>query len=433
MTTPDQKTGSASGGFGAFRSRDFSLYFVSRLLALIAAEMQITTVGWQVYRLTGEPLDLGFVGLAQFLPFALLFLVSGLAADRFPRIRILTLCIALQTGCAIAFFLLDRSGQASFAAMLGVLVPLGIARAFAMPAHQAIIPSLVPERDLPNAIAWNSSGNQACRIAGPTIAGIMIAICDAAGLGEGPVYAAVAAMFAAATMFTLLIRARPRIGPVAPVTLFNLLAGLRFIGTRQVILGAIGLDLFAVLFGGVTALLPVFARDILDVGAEGFGLLRSSLTVGALLGALLLTQRPIRRHAGRKLLLAVAIFGAGSIVFGLSTNFWLSMAALFIMGAADSVSVFVRLNLVQIITPDEMRGRVSAVNGVFIGASNELGEFESGVTAHWWGTVPAVIVGGAATCLVAILFAAIFRDLRRVDSLDADNLIRRYRDMRPAA
>jgi len=433
LTTLDEKARSKTGGFGAFKSRDFALYFPGRLLALIAAEMQITTVGWQVYRLTGEPLDLGFVGLAQFLPFALLFLVSGMVADRFSRIRILTFCISLQTLCAIAFFLLDRGGTASFQTMLGVLVLLGIARAFALPAQQAIIPSLVPDRDLPNAIAWNSSGNQACRIAGPTLAGIMIAALDAAGIGEGPVYAVVAVLFFTSTVLTLLIRSKPRSGPVTPVTVGNLLGGLRFIGTRQVILGAIGLDLFAVLFGGVTALLPVFARDILDVGAEGFGLLRSSFTVGALLGALLLTQRPIRRRAGFKLLCAVSVFGAGSIVFGLSTSFWLSMAALFVMGAADSISVFVRLNLVQIITPDDMRGRVSAVNGVFIGASNELGEFESGVTAHWWGTVPAVIVGGAATCLVAAVFAAVFRDLRRVDTLDSDDLVRRYRDPRPVA
>lgn len=433
MTATDKRVRPRASGFDAFKSRDFALYFPGRLLALTAAEIQITTVGWQVYRLTGEPLDLGFIGLAQFLPFALLFLVSGMVADRFSRIRILTCCIALQTLCATAFFLLDYGGTASFSTMLAVLVLLGIARAFALPAQQAVIPSLVPDRDLPNAIAWNSSGNQACRIAGPTIAGILIAVLDAGGMGEGPIYALVAAMFFASTVLTLLIRSKPRTGPVAPVTISNLMAGLHFIGTRQVILGAIGLDLFAVLFGGVTALLPVFARDILDVGAEGFGLLRSSFTVGALLGALLLTQRPIRTRAGLKLLLAVATFGAGSIVFGLSTSFWLSMAALFVMGAADSISVFVRLNLVQIITPDDMRGRVSAVNGVFIGASNELGEFESGVTAHWWGTVPAVVVGGAATCLVAALFAMVFRDLRRVDTLDAEDLIRRYRNPRPAA
>ena len=396
----------APGGFAAFGSRDFALYFPGRLLALTAAEIQITTVGWQVYRLTGEALDLGLVGLAQFLPFALLFLVSGLVADRFSRIRIVTGCISLQAICAISFFLLSLDSEVQFLPMLGVLILLGIARAFAMPAQLAIVPMLVPDHHLPNAIAWNSSGNQATRIAGPTIAGLLIAACDAAGLGESPVYGFAAILFVIATGLTLLIRVRRPMAGQIPVSLESLLAGLRFIATRQVILGAIGLDLFAVLFGGVTALLPIYARDILQVGAEGFGLLRSSLTVGALLGALTLTQRPIRRHAGIKLLGTVFVFGAASIVFGISTSFWLSMAALFVMGAADSISVYVRINLVQIITPDEMRGRVGAVNGVFIGASNELGEFESGVTAHWWGTVPAVIVGGAATCGVALLFAA---------------------------
>lgn len=418
--------GGGASGFGAFRHRDFRLYWVARILALVAAEMQITTVGWQVYRLTGRELDLGLIGLAQFAPFALLFLISGLVADRLPRLRILAGCMAVQMACATAFLLLARAG-ASFDTMLIVLVVLGITRAFQMPALAAVVPALVPPRVLANAIAWSSSGNQMARIAGPTVAGLGIAAGEALGMGETPVYATVVVLFGLGLALMLCVRSRGQILNRDPVSLATLTLGLRFICTRQVILGAIGLDLLAVLFGGAIALLPIYARDILQVGSEGFGLLRSSYTVGGLACALTLTQRPIRRHAGVKLLLAVAVFGASIIVFGASTSFPLSLAALFVMGAADSISVYVRSNLVQVITPDEMRGRVGAVNGVFIGASNELGEFESGLTAHWWGTVPAVVIGGAVTLSIAAVFAVAFPKLRGVDSLDPEDLVRRYR------
>ncbi len=416
----------SASGMGAFRYRDFRLYWLARILALVAAEMQITTVGWQVYRMTGRELDLGLIGLAQFAPFALLFLVSGLVADRLPRLRILAGCMCVQMICATAFLLLARAG-ASFDTMLLVLVLLGIARAFQMPALAAVLPTLVPAQVLANAIAWSSSGNQAARIAGPTVAGLGIALGEAFELGETPVYAAVVALFGLGLSLMLAVRSRGQVLNRDPISIATLTLGLRFIWSRQVILGAIGLDLLAVLFGGAIALLPVYARDILQVGSEGFGLLRSSYTVGGLAGALLLTQVPIRRHAGAKLLVAVAVFGLSIIVFGASTSFLLSLAALFVMGAADSISVYVRSNLVQVITPDDMRGRVGAVNGVFIGASNELGEFESGVTAHWWGTVPAVVIGGAITVGVVALFALVFPRLRGVDSLDPDDLVRRYR------
>ncbi len=417
----------AASGIGAFRHRDFRLYWIARILALVAVEMQITTVGWQVYRLTGRELDLGLIGLAQFAPFALLFLISGLVADRVPRLRILAVCLAVQMICAAVFLFLARAG-ASFDTMLIVLVVLGIARAFQMPALAAVVPTLVPPGVLANAIAWSSSGNQMARIVGPTIAGLGIAAGDSLGMSETPVYSAVVALFGSALGLMLLVRSRGQVLNRDPVSIATLTLGLRFICKRQVLLGAIGLDLLAVLFGGAIALLPVYARDILNVGSEGFGLLRSSYTVGGLACALILTQRPIRRHAGAKLLFAVALFGASITIFGLSSSFPLSLAALFVMGSADAISVYVRSNLVQIITPDEMRGRVGAVNGVFIGASNELGEFESGLTAHWWGAVPAVVVGGALTLGIALLFAAAFPKLRRVDSLDPDDLVRRYRD-----
>ena len=415
-------------GVAAFRHRDYLLFWISRVCGTLAVEMQITAVGWQVYRLTGRELDLGLVGLAQFAPFALLFLVTGMVADRFSRVRIMVVCVFIQTLCAGSFFAITLTGNATFGLIFSILIVLGLGRAFQTPAQQSIIPVLVPREDVANAIAWNSSGLQMARIIGPTIAGILIAVGDATGVDEVPVYALVTVLFLAATLLALFIRSRAQVTSRAPISLDTLLAGLRFIRSRQIILGAIGLDLFAVLFGGAIALLPVFAKDILDVGAEGFGVLRSAFTFGGFLGALILTQRPITRRAGARLLSAVAVFGAAVIVFGLSEIFWLSMAALFVMGLSDAISVFIRNNLVQIITPDDMLGRVSAVNGVFIGASNELGEFESGVTAHWWGTVPAVVVGGAVTVAVAAAFTWAMPQLRRVDSLDPNELIRRYRD-----
>lgn len=404
----------------AFRHIDYRRFWIARFLGVLAVDMQITAVSWQVYQLTGEPLDLGLVGLAQFAPFLLLFLVAGAAADRFQRKLIMSVCVTIQALCAIAFFWMTFTDNASFPAIFTILIFLGIARAFQSPAQQAIVPLLVPRHHFSNAVAWNSSGFQMARIAGPGIAGLMIIA------GEQWVYATVVILLTLSALFTFSIQANTQIISTAPINISNLFAGLRFIVKRQILIGAIGLDLFAVLLGGATALLPIFAVDILDVGSAGFGILRAMHMLGAFCGALFLTQVPIRRHAGIKLLVAVAIFGAGIIVFGLSTSFWLSLVALLILGAADSMSVFIRNNLVQIITPDNMRGRVSAVSSVFIGASNELGEFESGVTADWWGVVPAVIVGGVGTIFVSALFARIFPQLRSVDSLDPDDLVKRY-------
>jgi MFS family permease len=295
----------------------------------------------------------------------------------------------------------------------------------------AIVPNLVPSADLANAIAWSSSGFQMARIIGPTIAGLLIAFGAARGEDEFFVYILAAVVFVVATILAAMVRSPVQVISQTPISISNILAGFKFIASRQVIFGAIGLDLFAVLFGGAIALLPVYATTILNVGADGFGILRSAFTFGGFVGALYMTQRPVARYAGKKLLIAVGIFGLGVTVFGVSETFWLSLVALVIMGLADSVSVFIRQNLVQIITPDEMRGRVSAVTAVFIGASNELGEFESGVTAHWWGTVPAVVVGGVATITVAVSFAWLFPQLRQVDRLEPDDLIRKYRDPTP--
>jgi MFS family permease len=416
----------------AFRHRDFRYFWATRVCGILATEMLITTVGWQVYRLTASELNLGLIGFAQFAPFALLFLVSGVAADRLPRMRIILGCVALQTVCAATLLWGTWSGALDFGTILAVLVPFGVARAFQAPAQMAIVPNLVPKEDLANAIAWSASGFQMARIFGPTISGLLIAWGAARGEDELAVYILSVAVFVLATTLAAMVRRPVQVVSTAPINIENILGGFRFIASRQVIFGAIGLDLFAVLFGGAIALLPVYAKDILGVGAEGFGLLRSAFTAGSFLGALYMTQNPITRRAGVKLLCAVGTFGLGVIVFGLSEIFWLSLGALMVMGLADAISVFVRQNLVQIITPDEMRGRVSAVTAVFIGASNELGEFESGVTAHWWGTVPAVVVGGAATVAVAASFAWLFPKLRLVDSLDPDELIAKYRDAPPS-
>lgn len=424
------RPGGRLSGNRAWRHADFRWFISARVLSQLAIDSQIAAVGWQVYRLTGSELNLGLVGLAQFAPVALLFIVAGLAADRLPRARIYLGCLVLQFVAATALFGLTLAGNEDFSLILGVLVLLGTARAFQLPVQQAIVPNLVPAADFPNAIAWSSSGSQMARVAGPSLAGLIIGFFGSSETGnEAAVFGLVSLLLIVASICAALIRAPVQLRSREPITLENMFAGLRFIWSRQVILGATVLDLFAVLFGGVLALLPVYARDILQVGPEGFGVLRSTFTGGAFLGALILTQVPIRRRAGVRLLATVAIFGVGVIVFGLSEIFWLSLGALFVMGLADSMSVFIRQNLVQIITPDEMRGRVSAVASLFINASNELGEARAGTTAEWWGTVPAVVIGGSVTLGVALLCSIGMPRLRGVDRLDAEDLVRRYRDL----
>ena len=370
-------------GFIAFRHRNYTFYWFARVLGVLAIEMQITAVSWQVWKLTGEPLALGLVGLAQFAPFAFLFIVSGMAADRFPRARILIGCVSIETICALSFFYITITGIVSFPLIFGVLVLLGVARAFQSPAQWALLPVLIPEEQYPNAMAWSSAGHSTARIAGPGVAGLLLIA------GTEIVYGVVVVLLVLSTIFTLLLRVKTQIISKDPITIENLSIGLRFIFSRQVVLGSVLLDLFAVLLGGARALLPIFADQILLVGAVGFGSLRAADMVGALVCMLFLTQMPIRRHAGIKLLATVGLFGITIMIFGLSTSFWVSLAALFFMGASDAISVFIRNNVVMVVAPDEIRGRVTAINSVFIGASNEVGEFESGVTADWWGTVPA--------------------------------------------
>jgi MFS family permease len=387
----------------------FTRFLSARLLASVAVQMQTVAVGWQVYAITGNPLDLGLIGLSQFLPFVLLVLPAGHVADRHNRALILASCIALEFFCALALLAFTLSGLAVVWPVFAVMVVFGVARAFSMPAGQAIMPNLVPPALFSRAVAVNSSTWQLSTIAGPAIGGLVYLA------GPDVVYASVAGLLATAFLFVVGVKTEKPARPDTPDTWHTLLEGLRFVWRKKVILGAVSLDLFAVLFGGAVALLPAIASDILHVGPDGFGWLRGGPGICAAVIALALAWRPITRHVGAMMFAGVAVFGVATVVFGLSTNFALSLLALVVIGASDMVSVYIRHMLVQLETPDAIRGRVSAVNAVFIGASNELGDFESGVTAAWWGLKPAVVVGGVASVAIAGLWMRWFPALRRID------------------
>jgi MFS family permease len=397
---------------GALSFRDFRFFLAMRLPTSLAVQMQSVAVGWQVYDISHKPLSLGLVGLAQFLPVFGFALVAGHVADRFDRRRILMACIGLQLLCALLLLAIMVGGTRDVRPIYAVLVLFGTARAFSAPAIQSILPNLVPRELLGKAFAWNSSSFQAMTIAGPALGGLIYA------LGAGAVYAVSAALFSLSLVAALALRSPPTQSDGRGMDLNSLLAGIRFIRSKPAIAGAISLDLFAVLFGGATALLPIYARDILVIGPLGLGLLRSAPAVGAVVVGLILAHRSLGRHAGRTMFAAVGLFGVATIVFGLSRNFIVSLVALAVLGASDMVSVFVRQNLVQRSTPDAMRGRVNGVNFLFIGASNELGEMESGVTAAWLGSIEAVIVGGIGTLVVMGLWLWMFPPLRRVGRLE---------------
>ena len=406
MALPDS-TGAPLGRLLQYPA--FTRFLSARLLASVAVQMQTVAVGWQVYAITGNPLDLGLIGLSQFLPFVLLVLPAGHVADRHHRALILALCIALEFFCALALLAFTLSGLAVAWPVFAVMVVFGVARAFSMPAGQAIMPNLVPPSLFSRAVAVNSSTWQVSTIAGPAIGGLVYLA------GPDVVYASVAGLLAAAFLFVVGVKTEKPARPDTPDTWHTLLEGLRFVWRRKVILGAVSLDLFAVLFGGAVALLPAIASDILHVGPDGFGWLRAAPGIGAAVIALALAWRPISRHVGAMMFAGVAVFGVATVVFGLSTSYLLSLFALVVIGASDMVSVYIRHMLVQLETPDAIRGRVSAVNAVFIGASNELGDFESGVTAAWWGLKPAVVVGGIASVAIAGLWMRWFPALRRID------------------
>ncbi len=389
----------------------FIRFWAGRVAGTMGNQMVMVAVGWQMYDLTHSAWNLGLVGLFQFVPALALALVSGHMADRHDRRHIVSMALTLQLVAALLLLLATHEGWISRDLILGVSLLLGVARSFQMTAQQALTPLLVPASILSRAMAFSSSGNQAAIIGGPALGGFLYAA------GAGVVYDVCAVLFVIGAGLVWSARYDHRPAPRAPVTMDTLLAGVRFIRAKPVVLGAISLDLFAVLLGGAVALLPIYARDILHVGPEGLGLLRGAPAVGALLMSLVLARWTIRSRAGTILFSCVAVFGLTTIVFGLSPWFWLSMGALFINGAVDMVSVVVRQTLVQLDTPDEMRGRVSAVNAIFIGASNQLGEFESGATAALFGPVGAVVLGGAGTLVVVGLWMRWFPELRRRKSL----------------
>ena len=403
------------------RYRDFMLFWYARVASTMGSQMLMVALGWQMYDLTGSAWDLGLVGLCQFLPALLLVLVAGHAVDRHHRGRILALCMTAQAIVALALLGAAAGHWATRGWLLAMSVGLGCVRAFQMPAQQALPPLLVPALVLPQALAFGSAGMQAAIIGGPALGGFVYVA------GAGAVYALCMALFATAGLLMRGVRYDHEPPPREPVTMGTLLAGVRFIANRPDVLGAISLDLFAVLLGGAVALLPIFARDVLHVGPWGLGLLRAAPAVGALATSIVLTRWGIRRRAGKTMFAAVALFGLATLVFGLSTSFLLSLAALVVSGAGDMVSVVIRQSLVQLDTPNEMRGRVSAVNSIFIGASNQLGEFESGATAAWLGPVGSVVLGGAGTLLVAALWMRLFPSLLARERLVAQP------DEKPAA
>jgi MFS family permease len=415
MVTTDHRL---TAGTAAFRFSSFRLYQIARFCIVFCTEMQSVAVGWQVYEITHRPLDLGLTGLVQFLPPFFLFLVAGHVTDRFDRRKLLTLCYA---GFAVSSALLllislnesalRRSG--SVLPIFAILFLVGAVRSFSMPASRALLPQLVPEEQFQNAVAWNSSIFQFSTILGPAVGGLLYAFFR----GPAAVYATALAAGIIAVLTTLRIRAQNKPRPREPFTPKTVFAGFHYIWTHKLILGSISLDLFAVLLGGAVALLPVYAKEILLTGPWGLGLLRSAPGIGAAVMALLLAYKPIRRRAGSTMLWCVAGFGIFTIVFGFSHSLPLSLISLFFVGAADMVSVVVRGVLIQIETPDEMRGRVNAVDMIFIGASNELGEFESGLAAQWLGAVPAVVLGGVGAIVVTVLWAWLFPELRRAESL----------------
>jgi MFS family permease len=397
----------------AFTHPDFVLFQIARFLIVAAVEMQAVAVGWQVYDISKRALDLGLVGLAQFLPGILLFLVSGHASDRFERRKVLASCYAGFAVCSGLLLLIAQHGGHSVRPIYIVLVLLGVVRSFNGTASRSILPLLVPDEHFANAVAWNATTFQTATILGPSFGGILYA----AFRGPSAVYAAATLTAVGALISMFRIKIRPQVRRREPVTLKTVLAGLHFIWRQKLILGAISLDLFAVLLGGAVALLPVYAREILHTGPWGLGLLRTAPGVGAAFMAVALAHRPLRGRSGPTLLWAVAGFGFCTIVFGISTSLALSLISLICLGASDMVSVIIRATLVQLRTPDEMRGRVMSVDMVFIGTSNELGQFESGLTAQWFGTVPAVLLGGVGTLLVIAVWAWMFPGLRRAGEL----------------
>jgi MFS family permease len=400
-------------------------------MVIVGAEAQSVAVAWQVYQITHSALKLGLTGLALFLPGIFCMLAAGHAADRYDRRSIILGCYALQAICTAAMLWISLTPWVLAGGRIwpiyAVLTGVGIGRAFSGPASSALLPSLVPRDHFVNAVTWGATVYQIANMSGPAFGGLLFTLPLTGALiawqGAPIVYLFTLVMLLGFVVLVSMIRPAPIERKSAAFNLRTMLAGLEYVWWNKLLLGSISLDLFAVMLGGAVALLPIFATEILHAGPRGLGLLRAMPSVGALLVSLLLVVRPIKRRAGKTMLTCVAIFGAATIVFGLSKNVWLSLSALFLLGASDMVSVVIRSSMLQLATPPEMRGRVSAVNWLFVGASNEFGEFESGLTASWWGAVPAVVVGGIGSLIVTATASVVFPRLRRADALSAEALL----------
>lgn len=413
-----------ASGAAAFQSRDFRRYQLARVMVVIGAEAQALAVAWQIYIITHSAIDLGYTGLALFLPGLLFMLPSGHVADRFDRRKVILVCYTLQVFCTLALFLFALRRIHHILPIYAVLFLIGSGRAFSGPASSALIPQLVPKDHFVNAVTWGATIFQVATITGPALGGLLFTL----PLNGRIAGAALVYLFTLATLIWFItlvgsLQVRPGRMEHRALSMDVILAGLRYMRRTSILLGSVSLDLFAVLLGGAVALMPIFAQDILHAGPRGLGMLRAAPAVGALLVSITLTWFPIRRRAGALMFTCVAIFGVATIFFGLSRSLTASMVALFIVGASDMVSVVIRSSVLQLATPPEMRGRVSAVNSLFIGASNELGEFESGLTAQWWGAVRAVVYGGIGSLVVTGLWSVLFPELRRCDQLTAESLL----------
>jgi MFS family permease len=399
-------------GFVAFRHRDFRIFFFGKLFASLSLHMVMVAIGYQIYDLTGDPLNLAYIGLAIFAPALGFAPLTGYVVDRFDRRLVLAGCYLVMLISAVLFTLFALSGTKEVWPAFMILVLYGSGRAFHMPCSNALLPNLVPVEEFPNAVAWNTSANKLSQVSGPAIGGFLYL------LGPDVVYGSAAAVFSVGVLSAVMIRTRRDRKDAKPISLGTLLAGVRYVWGKKVVLGAISLDLFVVVVAGVTALLPVYAKDILEVGASGAGLLRSAVAAGSMVTVLLLTQVSLTRDVGRIMFACVFIFGIATTIFGLSTWFALSVAAMAVLGAADGISVFIRQTLIQVATPDEMRGRVSAVYSVFVSTSNEIGEVRAGFAAAWIGAVSTVVIGGIGSLLIAGLCWKLFPELARVQRID---------------
>jgi MFS family permease len=414
----------------AWQSRDFRFYSAARVIGIMGAEAQAVGVAWQVYELTHSALALGYTGLALFLPGLFFVLPAGHVADRYDRRTVIITCYTLQAVATALLLWLTLHGLRNVWVVYGILFLIGTGRCFSGPAASALVPTLVPKEHFVNAVTWGATIYQIANATGPMVGGLLFTVSLVkifggrfAALNGAPLVYCFT-LFGLLSFIGFMSVVKPRgAGEKKAFTFETMIAGLKYVASTRLLLGSISLDLFAVLLGGAVSLMPIFASDVLHSGANGLGLLRAMPSMGALVVSMLLLVVPIKRRAGRTMLTCVGIFGAATVVFGLSRNIWLSCAALVVIGASDMTSVVVRSSILQLATPNEMRGRVSSVNWLFIGASNELGEYESGLTAHWWGAVRAVVIGGVASMTVTGLWTVFFPALRRADKLTAEDLI----------